>query len=96
MVCDPGKLDAAGCLGTPDLIVEILSPGNNHQELKIKFDLYEEVDVKESWVVYPVEQSLIIHSLVSGKYLPSRPYTAGDVVISKVITGFQLDLGELF
>src|SRR5690606_35947611 len=29
VVCDHSKLDEAGCVGAPDLIVEILSPGNN-------------------------------------------------------------------
>jgi Uma2 family endonuclease len=96
MICDPKKLDAAGCLGAPDLIVEILSPGNNNNELKIKHDLHEEVGVLEYWIIYSTEQSLIIHSLVSGKYLPSRPYTIGDTVESKCIQWFQIDLTELF
>jgi Uma2 family endonuclease len=34
VVCDESKLDKAGCLGAPDLVVEILSPGNNKRELK--------------------------------------------------------------
>jgi len=96
VICDPKKLDAAGCLGAPDLIAEILSPGNNQKELKIIYELYEEVGVLEYWIIYPTEQSLIIHSLVSGKYHPSRPYTIGDTVESKCIQGFQIDLTELF
>ncbi len=35
VVCDPEKLDELGCVGAPDLIVEILTPGNNKKELKI-------------------------------------------------------------
>jgi Uma2 family endonuclease len=96
VICDPKKLDVAGCLGAPDLIAEILSSGNNQKELKIKYELYEEVGVLEYWIIYPTEQSLIIHSLVSGKYHPSRPYTIGDTVESKCIQGFQIDLTELF
>ncbi|WP_291780760.1 Uma2 family endonuclease [Cecembia sp.] len=55
-----------------------------------------ELGVKEYWIVYPVEQSLIIHLLVSGKYEPSRPFTIGDVVDSPCVEGFQMDLYELF
>ncbi len=29
VICDKCKLDELGCIGPPDLIVEILSPGNN-------------------------------------------------------------------
>ena len=38
VICDRGKLDDAGCRGAPDLIVEILSPGTAHKDLKVKFD----------------------------------------------------------
>ena len=41
VVCAPAKLDDRGCLGAPDWIVEILSPGNTARDTKIKFDLYE-------------------------------------------------------
>ena len=32
VICDPEKLDARGCCGAPDLVVEILSPGNSKQK----------------------------------------------------------------
>ncbi len=31
VICDAAKLDDAGCIGAPDLVVEILSPGNNRK-----------------------------------------------------------------
>ncbi len=96
VICDKQKLDAAGCLGAPDLIVEILSPGNNHKELKLKYNLYEEAGVLEYWLIYPAEQTLIIHTLISGKYQASKPYTSGDVVAATSIPGFRLDLSEFF
>ena len=34
VVCDPKKLDKKGCLGSPDFIIEILSPGNSKKEMK--------------------------------------------------------------
>ena len=42
VVCDLKKLDDAGCLGAPDLVVEILSSGNTKKEMKQKYDVYEE------------------------------------------------------
>ncbi|MFN0016012.1 MAG: Uma2 family endonuclease [Saprospiraceae bacterium] len=47
VVCDPTKLDDRGCIGAPDLIVEILSPGNSRTEMKDKFELYQEAGVLE-------------------------------------------------
>jgi Uma2 family endonuclease len=42
-----------GIHGTPDLIVEILSPGNKNYDLRKKKDLYEKFGVKEYWIVDP-------------------------------------------
>jgi Uma2 family endonuclease len=47
VVCDPTKLDEKGCLGAPDWIIEIVSPGNASHDTKSKFDLYEENGVPE-------------------------------------------------
>ncbi|MBI1300685.1 MAG: Uma2 family endonuclease [Alphaproteobacteria bacterium] len=96
VICDPEKLDDKGCIGAPDLIVEILSPGNSKTELKHKFELYESNGVREYWIIHAETQDLLIYSLVDGSYVPSRLFTSGDVVESNVIEGFKLDLEEFF
>ncbi len=96
VVCDRSKLDEAGCLGAPNLIVEVLSPGNNKKELKYKYEVYEQSGVAEYWIIHPNEETLLIYTLKEGKYVPSRLYTWGDVVKSEVIQGFELDLEEFF
>ena len=59
IVCDPVKLeDGQSCNGAPDLVVEILSPGNSKKEKKDKFELYEEAGVREYWLVEPVGAEL--------------------------------------
>ncbi len=96
VICDPEKLDDRGCLGAPDLIVEILSPGNSKTELKHKYSLYESHGVREYWIIHPEHQDLLIYTHVDGKYVPSRLLTSGDVVESTVLEGFTLDLEEFF
>ncbi|MBS9523646.1 Uma2 family endonuclease [Litoribacter ruber] len=96
VVCDPSKLDDLGCIGAPDLIIEILSPGNNQKELIHKFDIYEECGVKEYWIIHPTEQTLLIYTLTDGKFIPSRLFTIGHTVSSTTIHGFQLDLKDIF
>jgi Uma2 family endonuclease len=96
VICDPGKLDELGCVGAPDLIVEILSPGNNSKELRNKYEVYEESGVREYWIIHPNESTLLIYSLVNRKFSPSRLYTLGDIVHSEAIKGFTLDLEEVF
>jgi len=96
VICDREKLDDRGCLGAPDLIVEILSPSNSKTELKHKFKLYESNGVREYWIIHAETQDLLIYSLTNGKYVPSLILTSGDVVESNVIVGFKLDLEEFF
>lgn len=96
VICDKDKLDNAGCLGAPDLIVEILSPGNNKKELEHKYEVYQESGVEEYWIIQPIEQTLLIYTLQNGRYVSSRLMTSGDVVTSSVLTGFNLDLEEFF
>ncbi|WP_114749701.1 Uma2 family endonuclease [Pleomorphovibrio marinus] len=96
VVCDPAKLDERGSIGAPDLIVEILSPGNSKTELKHKFELYEFNGVQEYWIIHAETQDLLIYRLTHGKYAPSLLLTSGDVAESHVLKGFKLDLEEFF
>jgi Uma2 family endonuclease len=63
VVCDPAKIEEKGCLGAPDLIVEMLSPGNNSKDLVIKYQLYEENGVREYWIIDPKKKQLTIYVL---------------------------------
>lgn len=97
VVCDPAKLDKKGCLGAPDIVVEILSPGNSEMELFRKYDLYAEVGVKDYWIVLPDERIVIQHTQnCEGKFYTSRPWLVGDQLQTLALPGFKLDLGEVF
>lgn len=96
VICDPSKLDDAGCIGAPDIVVEVLSPGNNRKELQNKYEVYEESGVLEYWVIHPEEQTLLIYTLVNGKYQASKLLTNGDIITTPVLPGFVLDLEEVF
>lgn len=65
VVCDRKKLDGAGCIGAPDMVVEILSPSTARKDLKEKFLLYERHEVKEYWIVNPTAQVVHVYRLGS-------------------------------
>jgi Uma2 family endonuclease len=96
VICDESKLDYRGCIGTPDIVVEILSPSNNVVELKNKYDVYEQAGVTEYWVVSPQDRTFLVYTLKDGKYIPSRLMVEGDVVVSSVLEGFVLDIKAMF
>jgi Uma2 family endonuclease len=96
VVCNPLKIDEKGCLGAPDIVVEILSPGNNKKELQNKYEVYEENGVLEYWIIHPSEKTFLRYSLVENRYQASRLLTTGDEVITPILPGFVLKLDELF
>jgi Uma2 family endonuclease len=96
VICDLSKLDDKGCLGAPDIVIEILSPSNNEKELNNKYEIYEQSGVKEYWLVFPAEKAVVIYTLTGDKFIGSRPMVAGQEITSSVLAGFSLPLSELF
>ena len=98
VICDPDKLEPAGCVGAPDWIIEILSPGTSSKDLNEKFDVYEHAGVTEYWVVHPFEHTLLIYRLdESGRYVGMpKPFTKGEIVSTSVFPEFQLALIDVF
>ena len=97
IICDRTMLDEQGCIGAPNLIVEILSPGNSKKEMREKYELYEESGVTEYWVVFPSEQVLQRYILNDqGIYQAQLPNVEGDMVNITFLPGFELSVGELF
>ena len=96
VICDPSKIDEKGCVGAPELVVEILSPGNTKKELGIKFDLYEESGVLEYWIVDPAQKIVLQYFSESGKFVNHRPLTEDDILTSRVIDNFHLSVSAIF
>lgn len=96
IICDRNKIDERGCLGAPDLIVEILSPNNSKKDLQDKFLLYEENEVLEYWIVFPFDQIVQKFVLEQGKYQFIGSYTAQDQLSSSVFPDLQVNIGEIF
>lgn len=99
VICDPGKLDRAGCRGAPDWILEILSPATAARDQVQKRDLYERHGVREYWVVDPVEETVTLYSLDSatGRYREPRVAGADDGEVSPAHEpAIRVDLRALF
>lgn len=95
VVCDGNKLDEKGCLGAPDLVIEILSPGNSKKEVDSKFDLYQESGVREYWIVQPIDQNVFIFTLNdSGVFIGLKPAT--EQLRSIIFPELSIDLKEIF
>ncbi|WP_293305321.1 Uma2 family endonuclease [Pedobacter sp. UBA5917] len=97
VICDRNKIDIRGCIGAPDLVVEVLSPGNSKMELLNKYRVYEEFGVKEYWIVSQSDQNVLIYTLnEDSKFQPSKIFTLSETITSSVLPGFELALDDVF
>jgi len=55
--------------GVPDLMIEILSPGNKKYDQEKKKELYERFGVQEYWIIDPSTNEATGYTLKSGNYV---------------------------
>jgi len=100
IICDLEKLDERGCIGAPDLIVEILSPSTTIRDTQDKFNLYQENLVKEYWIVNPDAESIEVFLLnKENKYYSVGIYNELDgytEVPVNIFPKLKLQLKEIF
>jgi Uma2 family endonuclease len=97
IICDEDKLDDSGCQGAPDLVIEILSPGNSKKEMRIKKSLYEENQIREYWIVDPERET--VHQFVLNEkdlYDPPMIYVSEEIVECAIFPELQVPLDEIF
>jgi Uma2 family endonuclease len=96
VICDDTKLDERGAIGAPDLVIEILSPGNSNKEMKYKFDLYEEAGVLEYWIVNPADKTVFIYVLKENQFIGMHPLIEEDAIQSKLFPELDFKLESIF
>ena len=97
VVCDPAKLDRRGCLGAPDLVVEILSPGNSQVEMNQKYQVYQEAGVREYWLVNYIDQVVLVYVLNDqGVFIGLPPVTKAQPLVPAIFPEIKIDLDEVF
>jgi len=97
VVCDLSKLDDKGCIGAPDLIVEILSPSTAKNDWNKKFNLYEKAGVREYWIVNPKAKIVNVFVLqTDGEYDRGIEYDYTQKAPVHIFEGLEIDLKEVF
>ena len=96
VVCDLAKLDRRGCVGPPDLIIEITSPSTIQRDIQDKFKLYQKAGVREYWIVRPEEQTVTVFLLKKKRYKLVGMYTSNSRVKVNIFEDLSLDLKQVF
>lgn len=96
IICDPKKIDKKGCKGSPDLVVEILSPATAKKDRGSKFKLYERAGVKEYWIIDPSNDTLEEYKLQDDKYGSAKVYGVQDSIKVDMFEDLTIDLKPVF
>jgi len=97
VVCDLSKLDDKGCIGAPELVVEILSPSTLKYDWNYKFNLYETAGVTEYWIVDPKAKTVCAFLLQpDGRYDLGTVYDNTQKAPVHLLEGLEIDLSDLF
>jgi len=82
--------------GTPDLVVEILSPSTTAHDRATKLPLYAEAGVGEMWIIEPQAKTVEILRLHGNKYLVEAALAGSRALTSTYFPGWELPLQDLF
>lgn len=92
VICAPEKLTDKGCIGAPDWIIEIVSPGSRQTDYTTKLFKYRTAGVREYWIVDPDKDRVMIYNFVNNDL---NEYSFSDNIPSGIYPDFFIDLSGL-
>lgn len=63
VVCSRDKFTRRWVEGSPDLVIEVLSPSTKRKDMAIKLNKYMETGVREYWLVDPDHKKVMVYDL---------------------------------
>lgn len=97
VICDQdNRNEKDRYLGTPALVVEIISPSTSKKDLIKKLDLYMSTGVEEYWLINPEEKFVIIYTFLSKEITSIKTFIHGMTVSSVKFTELNFEINQLF
>lgn len=89
----PGQVGTGFLELAPDLVVEVVSPGDTAAHVQEKVQMWLKAGSRLAWVVYPESQSVVVYrSLREATVL----HTGDDLDGAPVLEDFNLPVSDLF
>lgn len=83
-------------MGTPALVVEILSPGTRSKDMVDKLNTYMISGVKEYWIVDPDNENILIYSFEDNKINKFTVCKKEDIARSFFFEGLEVKVSEVY
>lgn len=96
VVCDPNKIQRKGCVGVPDMVVEVLSPRTAKKDKTAKLRAYKVSGVREYWIVDPHNQLVEVYRLQDNVFGEPTVYGNDEMVTVGIFNGLDINLCDIF
>ena len=83
-------------MGTPALVLEILSDSTRSKDMVYKLNTYLSSGVGEYWIVDPKSKTILLYEFVDHAIERFTQYKEGEVVFSGKFEGLSVNVSELF
>ena len=77
----------------PEIVFEILSPSTRHRDLGIKLVKYEQMGVKEYWIIDPKTKSITVHDFINQH---AETYIIGETTRSFIRPELEFVVASIF
>lgn len=97
IICNKTGLNENNYIGSPSLVVEVLSPSTASRDVVTKMNLYMRYGIKEYWIVSPNNKEIQIYKFEDCQ-LKEEPSTFknDEVLVSSIFSDLKINIKEIF
>ena len=92
VICDKSKITEHGCVGSPDWIIEIVSPSSKQMDYFVKLMKYRNAGVREYWIVDPLKNRIMVYNFEMDDI---SNYTFSDFIKVGIYEDFIINFAEI-
>ncbi|MBR4027714.1 MAG: Uma2 family endonuclease [Lachnospiraceae bacterium] len=93
IICDKDKLNGKRCNGSPDFVIEIVSPSNAADDYIKKLYYYKNAGVREYWIVDPQRKIVTVNYFE--KNMLSVQYSFNATIKVNIYDDLYIDFSEI-
>ncbi|MGZ4160478.1 MAG: Uma2 family endonuclease [Neobacillus sp.] len=96
IICDPSKIHNKGCVGVPDMVIEVLSPSTALKDKRTKLKKYRVSGVREYWIVDPSHQIVEVYRWSENVFTEPQVYGKDDTIQVGIFEDFECRVADIF
>ena len=96
VICNKQQIDDKGGKGSPDLVIEVLSPATALKDRNQKLKLYETHGVQEYWIVDPLHATIEVHKRVDNHFAFPIVFGSENTLTSFLFPNLSIELATIF